>query len=180
MGDTALRIRHQALKAGPTELVVSNTGKGEHGLIVARLKPGVSEQELIESFNGPDERSWAGKGVFAGSVASVPPGTTWSTVTPLKPGTYALLDEGFDAKGTPGFARGLKGTFVVGKGSEGRVARERPVARVSMRDYRIVIPPAIDGRGVLRITDDGRDMHELALVKPHSAVGMIRRFTVGT
>lgn len=101
--------------AGMSTVAVTNAGAQNHMLVLVRLDPGKTIQDVIDFLTnaGPD----APQPTWATTVPGVPelaPGLSAYTVLNLNPGVYAMLCFDTDpANGLPHVAEGMIGTFSV-------------------------------------------------------------------
>jgi hypothetical protein len=151
----------RALRPGFVHLTIRNTGRGEHGLELIRLKRALTTPALLAAFEG--EKSKAIEAL--GGAISVPPGKRWEMTARLGAGDYALIDYGENG-GRVNFRRGMFERFRVA-GPPRTDGAPRTVGTLEMRDFAFDMhfPRAFFGRGTVAIPNRGRAFHEVSLVR---------------
>lgn len=163
----------EGLKAGPTRFVMKSKGKGERGLILFRLRPGVTRAQIAKAAGRIQDPGDARRyGRFSASTFLMP-GTAYTTTINLVPAEYVVVDY----SGRPV----VRGGFTVGSERSTAVA---PVADadVGLRDYGFTGPSTLPRSGTLRVTNDGRVLHHalaFPLRKGASSKALLRRLRSG-
>jgi hypothetical protein len=160
--DTELVVKGAgSLHAGFVRLEVRNTGRGEHGIALVRLKRPLTTPQLVRAF-GAEKRELLES---LGGVQQVVPGHPWAMTEQLGPGSYALLDFAQDGP-EPNYVRGMYKRFVVAA-TQARSVSPATVGEIDMRDFRFDfrLPNGFSGRGVVKITNASRTSHEISLVR---------------
>jgi hypothetical protein len=141
----------EALKAGPTKFLVKATGKAELGLIVFKLKPGVTRDQIREATPKIENPSDADRyGSFVASTF-VPGGRSYSTTVNLAPAEYAVIDFSKEKAA-------FRTTFTVGQEQSNAVA-PTPVAKIEMDDYKFNGPSTLPRTGVVQVDNTGKKLH---------------------
>lgn len=147
-----------AVRPGPTELVVRQAGKGERTLVLARLQPGTTAEQ-VRAMTRPrlSERAVdrLGKTVTTFvATGSTGPGRGYRTNVVLTPGTYVALDT------TP--ERNLPQTVLEVAGEPTTAAPPAADATVDMLDYRFTASRrTLPADGTLRVRNRGKQLHFL-------------------
>jgi hypothetical protein len=143
--------------AGYTKLTLRRTGRGESGLVLIRLRPGVTVEQIteaaprIEDPNDVDEY-----GTIVASTYVMGSGS-YSTTVRLEDADHVWVD--MTKKPVVRLA------FHAGPADSGASA-PRTSATVALRDYRFAMPSRLKpGRQTLKVVNEGKVMHH-ALVFP--------------
>jgi hypothetical protein len=167
--DSGLTIgQAAALRPGRVDISAVNGGKQPHGLLLGRLNDGVSA-DSVKALIAKDPAKALTMFSLAGGIAAINPGAPWNASTKLRDGTYIAVDTGTGSDGKANFTkpRGVQ-TFDV-KGSTVNAADAKTDASVTLRDYAIDMPSSIPATASLKISNTGKDNHELTFVKVHDA-----------
>jgi hypothetical protein len=147
----------QQFPAGYTKLTLQRTGKGETGLALVKLNPGVTVEELTQAapkIENPAQANKYGRFVASTFIAGQ---SSYSTTVRLEDADYAWVD--FTKK--PAVRLG----FHAGPADSGAVA-PAPAANVGLRDYRFAMPSTLKaGAQTLRVANAGDEIHH-ALMFP--------------
>ena len=155
------------LQPGVGAITLDNTDDVSHMLVVARMKDGVTVDQIETALNKSEEE--AGK-LFAepdggpplGTPAPVGPGeSTTVTSLDLKPGTYGMVCFFTDADGEPHWKMGMVGEFEV----SGDKATEKPQSdgTINLDDDAITMPDGFNGSGTFEVTNSGDNPHGFSL-----------------
>jgi hypothetical protein len=147
----------EALKAGQTRLEIKATRAGERGILIFKVKQGITQQQIrraVPRIQDPNDTKRYG--TFVASTF-VPPGGTYATTVNLPAADYAVID-------LTGRTAATRGFFTVGAEAS-TAAAPAPAASVGLDDYRFTGPSTLPRDGVLRVTNDGAKLHH-ALVFP--------------
>jgi hypothetical protein len=150
------------LPAGNTDVVLRNTGARPAFMLLLRLQPGVTLDQLREFANRsteiPEELITVVTSQF------VDPGGKFQTSVPLAAGSYVALGNAPDGKGLGPVAE-------VTVGPETSTAPAAPAAaRLTLFDYGFKGPKQISGRSSLQIKNDGRNFHFVAGIRLKAGV----------
>jgi hypothetical protein len=152
-----------SLHAGLVTLHVRDASALAHGIGVIRLAGTTTPAQAKKIVGGdtiPDKLPFS----LLGGVPQLDPGGTWTGTIRLTPGRYLLFDDGENQKG-------MELTFTVPKGATEQAAPPKTVGTVTMTDYAfgIDLPADWDGRGIVKVPNLGKEIHELTFVKFGSA-----------
>jgi hypothetical protein len=156
-GDTAQIEGADALLQGAVELTFASTGKPATALAF-RLPAGGDLDAFgkkVAKLRDPSELM--ADGSFE-TFAVVPPKGSYTTTIDARTGRYAIVD--LPRRGAPR----VVGSFDVGEGTAGAVAPE-PDATIRLREYGIGAPRTIPGKGVVRVQNTGKELHELVAAR---------------
>lgn len=153
-----------SLKPGWVTLSVRNAAKSPEGMDVVGLRDKTVEQarKLLEG--RPTLSKDLGVELVSGPP-SLAPGDKWEGTMKLTPGRYALVS---DDDGSPHkYVR----TFTVADGPASSAAPPKAVGSITMSDFRFGfhLPRRWNGKGVVRIPNFGRQIHEITFVKGTAA-----------
>lgn len=151
-----------ALHAGLVNLTVRDVSGLPHGAGFVRLNPGVSARRAMKIVGG-DNIPAKVPFTLLGGVPQLQPGGTWQATLNFAPGRYAMFDDGQNQKG-------MLHAFTVRAGASTQAAPPRTVGTIDMRDFAfgMHLPKNWDGRGVVKVPNTGRQMHELTFVRMSS------------
>ena len=143
----------EALKAGPTRLVMSSSGKAQRGVVLVKLKDGVSRGEAAERARRI-ETSQQGERRIGRFLASalLGNGTEYATTVVLSEGEYVLVD----ITKTPTVRAG----FTVGA-EPSTAMMPTTTATIVARDYRFRLPRTLPRDGPFLVENRGRKMHHV-------------------
>jgi hypothetical protein len=145
-----------ALKAGQTRLVIKASRAGERGILVFKVREGVTRDEVtraVPRIQDPSDTKRYGEFVAS---AFVSPGGTYATTINLPAADYAIID--MSRKPV------TRGFFRTGPDA-GTAAAPAPAASVALDDYRFRGASTLPREGVLRVTNEGDVLHH-ALALP--------------
>ncbi len=149
---------------GYTTIRMENRGPQEHHLILVRLDEGKTLDSLMAAFQADPgaDPAWA---TARGGANSVLPGGRSGGTFDLPAGRYALLCFIPDpADGAPHLVKGMARELIVAGEPNGAAA---PVADAELRlkDFAFTHPPLTAGTHVIRVINDGPQIHEAQLVR---------------
>lgn len=154
------------LRPGPTQLSLRGGGP-QSSVILARLKPGVEAAD-VERYLRRAESVPVNLVSIVASGSPPGPGQTYRTTVTLAAGTYIAT----------GASRGLGryATFEVGGAPTGG-SLPRADSVIQMFDHGFRVPARIDGDGVLRIENAGRNEHFIVGIRLNPGVNpaVVRR-----
>ena len=141
----------EALKSGPTRLVLSSSGRAQRGVILVKLKEGVTREEAAERAAGLRSPAQGERrlGRFEAS-ALLARGQGYATTVELGEGEYVLLDITKRPVVRAGFTVGAE---------PGTAAMPTTTASLIARDYRFRIPKSLPRNGPFLVENRGRKMH---------------------
>ncbi len=157
------------LKPGVAAITFRNTDEVSHMMAIARLKDGVTLDQLKTALaksedaanallaDGPDGSTY-------GTPDVVGPGQS-NTVTALdlKAGNYGLICFLTDDQGTPHFQMGMIGELKVA----GPLQTEKPNSDgdITLDDQGITLPDGFTGKGTFLVTNKGTKTHNITFVR---------------
>jgi hypothetical protein len=152
-----------SLHAGLVSFTVRDVSHLTHGAGLIRLDPGVSAKrarKIVGGDNLPAHLPFT----LLGGVAQLQPGGSWQGTLDLTAGRYAMFDDGDNAKG-------MLRSFSVGVAAGAQAAPPKTVGTIVMRDFAfgIHLPPNWNGKGVLKVPNVGKEIHELTFIRMSSA-----------
>ena len=142
-----------ALKAGPTRFVLTSTGKNPRGVLIARLRDGVTRRKaarVAPSIKSPaDAERRLGRFV---SSAMLMKGQPYLTTTELTAGEYIVID----ITRTPSVRAG----FTVGD-EPSTATMPATTASIIARDHRFSVPSGLPQDGPFLVENRGRRLHHV-------------------
>jgi hypothetical protein len=160
------------LPAGATDVTMRNTGRRPAFMVLVRMNPGVTLDQLRAFANRtmdiPEDLITIVTSQF------VDPGGRFQTGVTLAAGNYLVLGNAPDGKGLGPVAEVTVGPEV------SSAAPARATARLTLFDYGFKGPAKISGRSTLQITNNGRNFHFVAGIRLKAGVsadGVIRSLT---
>lgn len=151
-----------ALKTGATRFVMSSSGKNPRGVLVVRLKDGVTRAEAAEAapkIKGPAEAERK-LGRFVASTMLIK-GQQYATTTELAEGEYVVLD----ITRTPAVRAG----FTVGA-EPSSATMPATNASIVASDYRFRLPDGLPREGPFLVENRGRKLHHVLAYPVKSGV----------
>lgn len=173
--DDALELEgFDDLDAGLADIEIAKTSEAAHGLIVARLHDGVTDEDFAAALGSPDAMGAFALADFYGGINSVPADGEWTVTVDLDPGHYVVLDHGTGPNGPDGPAWFTDPDFFRPFDVSGtHVDADRPsaTAAVDLNEFAFTgFPGHLPGKGVLRFTNSGAQRHEVDLVRLNEGV----------
>ena len=151
--------------AGPTRVIVNNTGQEEHQAQIVRLNEGKTFEDLTAALQGPDPTAAFALFTFSGGPTGVVPGASVATTVDLQPGTHAFLCFIESPDGIPHVAKGMVGQLEV-TGTAAACTLPAGDAEVTLQDFAYVgLTTLTPGEHTVAVTNDGPQPHEATLVK---------------
>jgi hypothetical protein len=148
---------------GFTEVRFTNDGPSEHHMIVARLAPGTTMEDVMAAFEA-DQDGIPDFMTFVGTANSIMPGGTTGSIVDLQPGTHVAFCFIPTDDGTPHFAKGMSKVFEVAGTPTGAPA-PAAVAEIRMHDFGFTLPTLTAGTHVFHMVNDGPQLHEAQLTR---------------
>ena len=158
------------LRPGPAQVTLRVAGKQDQSVFLIRLRPGVEVEDVLRYVRRHSDLVPVNL-VSIETFTSMGPGQTSRTAITLVPGRYVAVGEGDRTTGLGRYA-----TFDVGGAPTGGTL-PRADASIQMFDYGFRIPKKIDGDGVLRVDNIGRNEHFIAGIRLNPGVNpaVVRR-----
>jgi hypothetical protein len=152
-----------SLRAGLVSFTVRDVSRVPHGAGFVRLDPGVSAARAMKILGGDNIPAHL-PFTLLGGVPQLQPGGTWQATLNLGPGRYAMFDDGENGKG-------MLRRFAVAARSGAQAVPPKTVGTIDMRDFSfgMHLPRNWNGKGVVKVPNTGRQMHELTFVRMSSA-----------
>ena len=158
------------LTPGMTTIQLVNSGSQSHHMIMARLDEGKTTEDLVAFFQanqGGGDPAWAS---WRGASGGLAPGGNSVTTTGLQAGTYVLICFVPDpADGTPHFFKGMTKTVVV-TGEPNMAAAPVTDLEIHLKDFAFDAPELTAGAHIIRVINDGPQVHELQLLRLNDGV----------
>ncbi len=157
-----------ALRPGVGSITFDNPSPETHMMAIARLKDGVTLDQLKASLQESEEAAGAlladGTEMSYGTPNMVGPGErTTVTSTDLQAGTYALICFLVTDDGTPHFAMGMVGELdVTGTPATGKPESD---GTITIDDTAITMPTPFSGQGTFLVTNGGTTPHSFSLAR---------------
>jgi uncharacterized cupredoxin-like copper-binding protein len=153
------------VKAGLTELTLTNKGMEDHQLALFRMHDGVTPGEVLAALGqkGLDAGAQYGEWVAGPNGASA--GVTASVVTDLEPGKYIVACVIPDATGTPHAMKGMLTDLTVTPSTGTAASDPAGLPEVDLGDYHFTLPANFDGHGPLVVKNGGKVVHEAVIAK---------------
>lgn len=159
----------ESIPAGWTRLTLDNQGELSHDLLPIKMGEGKSIDDVMEALEAEGPPEWA---TLYGQVTAEP-GQRESYLVDLAPGNYVVLSFGSNEEGPPDAAQGMIHSLTVSE-AEGEVAEAAlPQAdiEVDLVDYDFVVAGDVEsGEQLVRVSNEGQQMHELAAFRLHEGV----------
>jgi hypothetical protein len=156
------------LRPGLVDVTVRNVSTLVHGVGVIRLDDaGMTAAKAAKIIGGDAIPKHLGFTLFGG-VPVVQPGGSWHATLDLTAGRYALFDDGANGKG-------MLSTFTV-SGARSQAQAPHAVGTITMRDFAfgIRLPAHWNGRGVVRVPNVGKEIHELTFIRMSSHAELVK------
>ena len=159
-----------SIQAGPTRIVLKNTGKEDHQAQVARLSEGSTFEDLTSALQSGDIPGALGKLQLAGGPTGVTPGATVATSANLEPGQYVFLCFVESADGVPHLAKGMISRLEV-TGTASTEALPAGDSELALQDFAFVGATSLTpGQHTVTVTNKGPQPHEATVVKLNEGV----------
>lgn len=151
------------LAPGFTEVRFTNDGPSEHHMIVARLAPGKTMDDVMAAFEA-DETTVPEWMTFVGLANSVRTGGSTGSIVDLQPGTHVAFCFIPAEDGVAHFAKGMTKVFEVA-GTPTGAAAPVAAAEIRMHDFGYALPTLTAGTHVFHVVNDGPQLHEAQVVR---------------
>jgi plastocyanin len=154
-----------SIAAGPTRIVVNNTGQEDHQAQVAKLADASTFEDLTAALQAEDIPAALGMLSLVGGPTGVTPGATVATAANLEPGQHVFLCFVESPDGVPHLAKGMIGQLeVTGTASDGTLPAGE--SELALQDFAFVGATTLTpGQHALTVTNKGPQVHEATLVK---------------
>jgi uncharacterized cupredoxin-like copper-binding protein len=154
------------IEAGLVSITMENEGQEPHHVQLVRLNDGVTTEQFQAALQQSPEAAMPLVS-FAGGPGVVPPGQSQQVDVELNPGHYFLLCLVPSSDGIPHLAKGMLAPLeVVAPTAQASASEPKADSAVRLLDFSFVLPSEINaGRHVWKVTNEGKQPHELALIK---------------
>jgi hypothetical protein len=151
------------IPAGLTTLAMVNQGSEPHHAQLIKLGAGKALADFLALGHGEPQPSWVS---FVGGPNAADPGTTTSATSILEPGHYAIVCWIPSPDGVEHIAKGMAAEFdVVGRLDAQPVEPTADIV-MTLADYGFQLSkPLTAGRHTIRVENEGRQGHEVVVVK---------------
>jgi hypothetical protein len=157
------------VRAGLVDIAMVDNGTQPHQTQVARLKPGVTLNQVLDEFIAKRDQAAAFSLLtLSGGPDIVSPGYGQETILRLPAGQYVLLCLVVGPDGIPHVNKGMIHFFTVAEDSaQGRSSPPQSDGEVMMTDSGYALPAVItQARAlILQVTNQGSEPHEMNIVK---------------
>lgn len=164
--DHRFRPEHLTVRAGTTQVRLTNRGRVAHQVQIGRLNAAMTPERFIQMFGSDGDRATVDALNWVGGVAVVGPGRSGTAQVDLTPGDYLLVCYVTDRDGTSHVMEGMVAPLHVVAG-DARTPEPpiEPSETVVLDDYWIEVPSGFRGRGPVEFRNDGSDPHEAVLLR---------------
>jgi outer membrane protein assembly factor BamE (lipoprotein component of BamABCDE complex) len=156
-----------ALRAGLVDVKLVNNGTQPHQAQLARLKPGVTNTQVInELIEKRQEAQAFSLLTFVGGPDTIAPGSGQETILALSAGNYALLCLVTGSDGLPHIDKGMIHFLSVAPAQETETIPQSS-GELIMQDHGYVLPAVLtqSHASTLRVENQGTQPHELNIVR---------------
>jgi len=157
------------ISAGPVSIILENDGAEPHHVQLARVKDGVTMNDVQDALRQGPESALFDLLEWAGGASVVMPRGRQQVLLDLREGQYVLLCFVASPDGVPHFAKGMvKFVNVVSRGGPQRANLQnlKSSNSVKLRDFSFQIPETIQaGPQVWTVTNEGVQPHEITLIQ---------------
>ena len=155
-----------SVAAGPTAIRLVNRGKEIHHVVIFRMAPGMTTEQLAEALKHPGPPP--DMTMLQGGPNAVNPGGSATAIVDLAPGNYALLCFVPAADGTPHVMKGMIRQLTVTEAETKEAPAAPPAAdlTIHMADYNYTFSqPITAGEHRVLVHDGAQQWHELVLFR---------------
>jgi hypothetical protein len=151
--------------AGYVNVTIDNTGKESHQ--VGFVKLGSMTFDQFKAVANKTNIGAVKPGtVFLGGPNGADPGQKTSAIVKLDAGDYAVVCFiPANTDGKPHSAHGMVSPVKVVSTDESDEVAPKPDSTITLGDFSFTMPPAFTGKGTVDISNQGSQVHELAIVK---------------
>jgi uncharacterized cupredoxin-like copper-binding protein len=153
------------VKAGLTELTLTNQGMEDHQLALFRMKDGVTPGEVLGALGEKGLDAGKAYGNWVAGPNGAAAGATTSVVAELEPGTYIVACVIPDATGAPHAMKGMLTDLTVTPSKTKAASDPAGLPEVDLGDYHFTLPKGFDGHGPLVVKNSGKVVHEAVIAK---------------
>lgn len=159
-----------SVQAGLIPFALVNNGTQPHQAQLARLKPGVTRQQVFDAFvTQGDQARGAGLLLFVGGPDTVSPGYGQETLLALPAGEYVILCLVVDADGISHVSKGMLYFLTVTPTPSAEKAQNLPstAGTINITDTGYTLPTALTRTGKLNflVNNTDTEAHELNIIK---------------
>jgi uncharacterized cupredoxin-like copper-binding protein len=154
------------IEAGLVSITLENAGQEPHHVQLVRINDDVSMEQLQAALQQGPEAALP-LVTLEGGPGVVAPGRSQQVTVNLIPGRYLLLCLVPSPDGVPHLAKGMITPLeVMDKGAQAQVPEPQADGVVNLLDFSFTLPVDIKaGSHVWKVTNAGKQPHELALIK---------------
>lgn len=176
--------------AGLVQIDLMNTGQEPHQVNIARPKSGVTTDQIDAAIKGPNPTAALALVELTGGSNTVAPSGEQKTVSTFEAGTYYFICFVQDEDGSFHFQHGMikKVTVEASTTSGTGVPQDQAdqmkaatVGTIELKDYGVLLPDDFTGHGWYKVTNDGPQPHEAAIVKVNDGktAADVKEFLIG-
>jgi plastocyanin len=152
------------MPAGYVDVSVENKGKEDHQVQFVKL--GSMSLDAFKAAAIKTDISAVQKStVFAGGPNIANAGKTTRATVKLDAGKYAVVCFIPANDGKPHVAHGMITVVNVVKTAASDETRPSAASKITLRDFSFTVPKGFAGRGVVDISNEGKQVHEMGIVK---------------
>nr|HET6904582.1 hypothetical protein [Ktedonobacteraceae bacterium] len=156
----------QSLPAGPVDITLINNGGVPHQAGIARLKLGMTFEQLKAALLQQGPKALALFAIPVGGANIIMPGQSGEVILNLSPGQYVSVCFVRGADGIPHYAKGMIQTFTVSAPSaQSSLQPPQAAAEIDLRNFAYTLGTIPSGPSVIKVTNDGTQGHEVQIVK---------------
>jgi hypothetical protein len=152
------------LNAGLTNIKLINEGQEMHHAQLARLKDGVTMEQLGQVMRD-NPNAALGMITLAGGPGAIGPGQSTEVTLDLAVGQYLMLDLIPGADGVPHMGKGMLSNFAV-EGTKAATAEPNTDRTVTLKDFMFDLPLTVKaGAQTWKIVNEGPQPHEIIIFR---------------
>lgn len=172
----------ESVPSGWLRIAFKNTGKEPHHAQLARLKDGVTLEQLQASLQKGPEAALSLVSL-EGGPGVLEPGKSTSVTLNLPAGQYVALCFVESPNKVPHLAKGMIRPFAVTQSGGPEAPRPAAEQTIVLRDFGFDVPTSLSaGRITLNVVNEGPQPHELALLRlaPGKTMADLQAFMAGS
>jgi uncharacterized cupredoxin-like copper-binding protein len=151
-----------SIPSGPTTFRLVNRGKELHHVVLLKLAPGKTMEDLQKESKGDMPPAWV---ELVGGPNAVDPGGETQEFQVVEPGNYAMVCVIPGADGKPHMMKGMVRPISV-TGTASTATAPNADVTMTLKDYDFALSGAIKaGERVIKVDNAGPQVHEVVLVK---------------
>lgn len=155
----------QTVPIGLVSITLDNQGKEDHQINIARLRDGVTREQITQALQGPPDQLLPLLS-FVGGVNTIAPGKQQTVVVNLPAGEYMGFCFVASPDGKAHVEKGMTAYFTANQPSGTLPAEPAANGQVTLKDFSIDVPDSLSsGATTWKVWNNGSQPHELALVK---------------